>query len=62
MNSNRQINRKVCGILKPMIEARREALMKQMTEVKLEKDAKLTRYQNALKQCKSLSCASKKKM
>ncbi len=45
-----------------MIEARREALMKQMTEVKLEKDAKLTRYQNALKQCKSLSCASKKKM
>ena len=59
MNSNQQINTMVCEILKPIIEARREALMKQMTEVKFGEDAKLTRIQNALKQCKSLGSASK---
>ena len=62
MNSNQQINTMVCEILKPIIEARREALMKQMTEVKFGEDAKLTRIQNALKQCKSLGSASKIKM
>ncbi len=39
----------VCEILKPIIEARREALMKQMIEVKFGENAKLTRIQNALK-------------
>jgi hypothetical protein len=50
MNSNQQINIMVCEILEPIIVARRQALMKQMTEIKFGEDAKLTRIQNALKQ------------
>ena len=63
MNSNQQINTMVCEILKPIIEARREALMQLIKEVKIGEELKLMRIKDALKQCKSLGSASKiKKM
>ncbi len=59
MNSNQQINIMVCEIVKLIIEARKEALMKQMSEVKFGEEIKLMRINNALKKCKSLGSASK---
>ncbi len=51
MNSNQQINTMVCEILKPIIEARREALMQLIKEVKFGEELKLMRIKDALKKC-----------
>jgi phage/plasmid-associated DNA primase len=59
MNSNQQINAMVCEILKPIIEARREALMQLIKEVKIGEELKLMRIKDALNQCKLLGSASK---